>query len=486
MRSSARFAAALSAAALLALAGTTPAGAASSPSPADPPAVTRLTDDAGRTLDLRGFNLDKWDESTEADVRAIAERGFSLIRLDITWARLEPAPDRYDQAAMNRLQQLMSWADRYGLRVLVDFHQDIYGPAFGGGQDGAPAWATRDDGLPFTPHPDDWFSEYFEPCVQAAFRHLYDDADLRAAQAAFYQHVAAALRHHPSLLGYDLFNEPAGPVLGDPADPAVLVASVAALEQDRLPKMYNRLISAIRQVDERSWLFVEPTPLVGEGVPTALPGFSDPRHGAPRIGYAPHFYDTAVESGQDWNPADGFIKNYTSAITAYPAAHHLPVIVGEWGPPDADRPGNTALIAGQVQAMAGFATGWTMWYWAKGSGGYSVLDTQGDPHPGDLPVFAPYAPAVAGTTSGASYDPATRSYTLTYTPSGHGIGRTEIVLPASVYPHGVTVSTTGPGPGLAFTLTRQPVGTTIAGRVLAFANGSREKGAVTVHITARP
>lgn len=50
-----------------------------------PDGVTRLADSSGRVLDLRGFNLDKYDESSPDDVRAIAERGFNLIRLDITW-----------------------------------------------------------------------------------------------------------------------------------------------------------------------------------------------------------------------------------------------------------------------------------------------------------------------------------------------------------------------------------------------------------------
>ncbi|MFD0530145.1 hypothetical protein ACFQ1I_30990 [Kitasatospora arboriphila] len=71
--------------------------------------------------------------------------------------------------------------------------------------------------------------------MQAAFRHLYDDADLRRAQAALYTTVARELRGHPALLGYDLFNEPFGPVDGDPTDPAVLAAAAAELEQGRSP-----------------------------------------------------------------------------------------------------------------------------------------------------------------------------------------------------------------------------------------------------------
>ncbi|MEE1785395.1 cellulase family glycosylhydrolase [Streptomyces sp. SP17BM10] len=398
-----------------------------------PDGRTALTDAQGRRLRLRGFNLDKYAEATEADVRSIAARGFTLIRVAVSWNRLEPERGRLDPAELDRLQRLLGWADRHGVLALVDFHQDVYGPAFGGGDRGIPRWATRDDGLPFTPDPDDWFAGYFQPAVQAAFRHLYDDPDLRAWQADFYTRLARELGGHRSLLGYDLFNEPFGPVDGDPTDPAVLAAASAALEQGRLADMYRRLIAAVRHVDRRAWLFVEPTVLVGQGVPTRLPGFDDPRPGAPRLGYAPHFYDTAVENGADWDPSDGFVEHYTAAITAYPATHRLPVLVGEWGPPDPRRPGNTRLVREQVAAMDGFAEGWTMWYWCRGDGGYCALDPAGRPAAGDGPAFGPYPAAVAGT------DVHTGPNTVRWSADGTGHD-SELVLPPDAFPRGARVA----------------------------------------------
>ncbi|QKW21946.1 cellulase family glycosylhydrolase [Kitasatospora sp. NA04385] len=352
-----------------------------------PDGRTAFTDARGRVLDLRGFNLDKYDETTEADLRALAANGFGLVRIAVSWSRLEPVRGHYDRRQLARLGRLLDWAGKYRLYAVVDFHQDVYGQYFLGGDGGAPAWATRDDGLPFTPDPDDWFAGYFQPSVQAAFRHLYDDPDLRRAQSELYTAVARELRGKPALLGYDLFNEPFGPVDGDPADPAVLAAASAALERGRLAGMYRRLIDAVRRVDRDAWLFVEPTVLVGQGVPTSLPGFADPRPGADRIGYAPHFYDTAVEAGRDWDPSGGFVEAYTAAVTAYPRAHRLPVLVGEWGPPSAATPGNAELVRRQVAAMRTFAAGWTMWYWCRGTGGYCALTPDGRPAPGYGPVF---------------------------------------------------------------------------------------------------
>ncbi|MFH8370929.1 cellulase family glycosylhydrolase [Streptomyces sp. NPDC018031] len=411
-----------------------------------PDGRTHLTDRQGRVLRLRGLNLGKTDTVTEERIARAARDGFTVLRLNIQWERVEPRRGHYDTRYLRYLDRVLGWADRHRIQVLVDWHQDVFGPAFG--HNGIPAWATRTDGLPFEPDPDDWFAGYFQPAVQAAFRHLYDDADLRAAQAAAYAEVAATLRGHPSLLGYDLFNEPFGPIAGDPLDPEDQIAAAAELERGRLAAMYRRLIGAVRTADPDAWLFLEPTVLVGQGVPTSLPAFDDPRHGADRLGYAPHYYDTAVESGADWDPAGRFIENYEAAIGAYPAAHRLPVLVGEWGPPKATTPGNAELIRRQLTSMNGFAAGWAMWYdcRAEDGGGYCVHDSDGTPAPGKEPAFAPFAQAVAGIPGAEGYDPATRTYSLTFT-TGRTSARawTTITLPAGDFPHGGRVSVTGAG-----------------------------------------
>lgn len=412
-----------------------------------PDGRTHLADRHGRVLRLRGLNAGKTDTVTEDRVARAARDGFNLLRLNIQWERIEPRRGHYDTRYLRYLDRVLGWADRHRILVLIDWHQDVFGPAFG--HNGIPAWATRTDGLPFEPDPDDWFSDYFQPAVQAAFRHLYDDADLRKAQAAVYAEVAATLRGHRSLLGYDLFNEPFGPIAGDPLDPEDQIAAAAELERGRLAAMYRRLIRSVRSADPDAWLFVEPTVLVGQGVPTRLPRFDDPRNGPDRLGYAPHYYDTAVESGADWDPSGRFIENYEAAIGGYPTAHRLPVLVGEWGPPKATTPGNAELIRRQLASMDAFAAGWTMWYGcqAPDGGGYCVYDGDGAPAPGKEPAFAPYAPEVAGVPGDEHYDPATRTYTLTFT-TGRATRHTwtTVSLPATAFPHGAEFSATGAGP----------------------------------------
>ncbi|KUL38880.1 endoglycoceramidase [Streptomyces sp. NRRL F-4489] len=411
-----------------------------------PDGRTLFTDRHGRVLRLRGLNLGKTDTVTERHLAEMADDGFDLMRLNIQWEKVEPRRGHYDTGYLRYLDRVLSWADRHRVLVLIDWHQDVFGPAFG--HNGIPAWATRTDGLPFEPNPDDWFADYFQPAVQAAFTHLYDDPDLRAAQTAVYRKVATALRGHRSLLGYDLFNEPSGPIPGDPANPEDQIAASAALERGRLAGMYRRLITAVRSADPDAWLLVEPTVLVGQGVPTRLPGFHDPRPGAARLGYAPHYYDTAVESGADWDPSNHFIERYEAAIGPYPTAHRLPVLVGEWGPPQATTPGNAELFRRQVTSMDHFATGWALWYdcRAKNGGGYCAYDPNGDPAPGKEPAFTPHAPAVAGLPGTESYAPATRTYALTLTAdrtTRHAW--TLLTLPGTAFPHGARITVTGAG-----------------------------------------
>ncbi|MEU8135695.1 cellulase family glycosylhydrolase [Streptodolium elevatio] len=401
---------------------------------------TYIADDRGRATQWRGFNLadkghrgpDAFADIQERDLRDMSRRGFNLARLVFFWDDLEPAPGRYDRAYLGKMRRIMDWADRYGVKVMLDAHQDVYGPHFGGHR-GAPAWTTRDDGLPYAPNPDDWFSEYFQPSVQAAFDHLYTDDDLRKAHARMWTTVAATLGRHPALLGYDLMNEPFAKF----RDGEDLPTAAARFESTQLTDLWNRLADAVRLVDRRSWVFVEPTVIVGLGVPTALGTVDDPR-----AAYAPHFYDTAMEGGADYDPDGTFIQAYEAAISDYPTRHRMPVIVGEWGPPDPTLPNMRTFFTRMTAAMDRFATGWTNWQWCRG-GGYCTLTADGGLKPNHDLLVQPYASAVAGNPTQYAYDPATRTYRITYTTRADTRGPTEITVPRDVYPNGYRVKIEG-------------------------------------------
>lgn len=351
----------------------------------DPSGDALLADRHGRALQLHGANLGKYGDITEQDVADLAAAGLSLLRLPIQWSEVEPTEGTYDEAYVQQIQDVLDWADEYGMLVIVDWHQDVFGPAFG--FDGAPEWATRTDGIAFEPVEGNWFNNYYQPAVIAAFNHLYRDADLQQAQVDAWTHVAQELAGSRALLGYDLFNEP--------------MWTSSSFESTDLPAMYRRLIAGIRSVDSRSWLWVEPTVLVGELVPTNLPRFRDPREGRERIGYAPHAYSTAVEDGGDWDRNSSWVKAYESKVVQYPRRYHLPVIVGEWGPIAANdaHPGNVELVRQQAASFARFASGWAIWYGCRSAtgGGYCLFsDDAGNLDPGRAAAWRPYVLALAG------------------------------------------------------------------------------------------
>ncbi|MFE3902361.1 cellulase family glycosylhydrolase [Streptomyces sp. NPDC059153] len=404
-------------------AGVLAPAADAQPAPPDQTGIPRLTDDEGRTLTLRGWNVEdkahRGDQAltaiTEKHFRDLHAKGFDFARLLIFWDDLEPRRGHYSAAYLRRIDQVLDWARTYDIQVLLDAHQDVFGPAFG--HRGIPAWATRTDGLPFTPHPDDWFAEYFEPAVQRAFTHLYEDSDLQRAQARMWKVVADRYEHHPAVLGYDLINEP----MGEIEEGEDLATAARRIEAQQLTPMYNRLARAVRSVDRANWLFVEPTPIVGEGVPTGLGAIRDHR-----TVYAPHFYNTAMEAGGDYDPSAGWIESYEAAVTVYPEQRHIPVVVGEWGPLNNTLPRMCRFYRDAMASLSRYTSGWAGYVWCYG-GGYCALDKEGAFAVNKERTATPYAPAVAGTVRSDTYDDSAGVYRLSYTADGSGA--TEVSLP---------------------------------------------------------
>ncbi|GAA1576250.1 cellulase family glycosylhydrolase [Actinomadura kijaniata] len=124
-------------------------------------------DAQGREVTLRGFNVSgstKLYESGLLPFRSTADAarsaqamrdltGANAVRFLISWEGVQPAPDRIDHAYLDRaIAQIRAFTDR-GIRVLVDYHQDLYSyHLFNTGSwytgNGAPRWVVQAGGYP--------------------------------------------------------------------------------------------------------------------------------------------------------------------------------------------------------------------------------------------------------------------------------------------------------------------------------------------------
>lgn len=365
----------------------------------------------------RGFR-GSW---TPEDLTDLANRGFTLVRLGIIWAAIEPEPGDYDEAYLSWVAEQLDLIAAAGMYAVLDAHQDLYSQSF---SDGAPAWATLTTS-PFEPT-DLWSDAYLaSPAVHEALDSFWANAQgpggvgLQDRFAAMWSHVADRFHAHPAVIGYDLLNEPTpgsaapeifGTLIGAFAhvtgqDPEALFADfsdpeakfaqlsrldeeavhreigdmmhpmVAAFETDVVAPFMARVRDAVRAKDPSGLILREHDYFANLGIPSGQPPLADENWV-----YSPHGYDLTVDT-----EAISLSSN-TRAGTIF-ARHRetaqrlgTPVVVGEWG----------ALSLGPGIAYHGtflqdlfdsFGWSWTYWVWEEGFAASEAAATLTRPRP---------------------------------------------------------------------------------------------------------
>ncbi|MFD7015931.1 cellulase family glycosylhydrolase [Streptomyces sp. NPDC059928] len=402
-----------------------------------------ITDDQGRALVLTGLNTASSAKSRpdglpwikEADVQREAdELGSDFVRLLIQWRNVEPRPGEYDDHYLAQVAERVRWYGARGYHVMLDMHQDVYGPAVKG--NGAPAWATEAEGLPVAAQ-GQWELTYLEPGTVRAFDNFWGNRtasrDLRGHYAAAWAHVARRFADDPAVLGYDLMNEPFG---GSVQGPAFEAGPLAAL--------YRQTITAIRAVDTDSWIFVEPEAVSANwGLPSALPYLTDPRGdgGTARIAYAPHLYPLPMDLGGGYTGdaarwVDRTLASWREQTEKTARRLGAPVLIGEYGL-DITLPGAPRYVA-KVRAMADDMGAGTA-YWSNDPGSWAPWDQSLRPTP-LLPVLdRPQPRAIAGDPLSYAWDESARTLSVSWCPKDGVRGDTEVYLPARDFPRGGVV-----------------------------------------------
>jgi endoglycosylceramidase len=135
----------------------------------DPIHGGRIMDAQGREVLLRGVNVNSLGEYwaynpaiptvypfTADDADRMSAFGWNIVRLVVSWSRIEPQPGAYDTAYLDQVEATVRLLASRGMYTIVDLHQDAWGATLAGrpdkrcrpgqepayGWDGAPGWAT--------------------------------------------------------------------------------------------------------------------------------------------------------------------------------------------------------------------------------------------------------------------------------------------------------------------------------------------------------
>lgn len=406
-------------------------------------------DREGREVVLRGVNLISKDASaryqswhTEEDIARLRAWGMNCIRLGMLWDGVEPAPGQYDEDYLDYVAMRVEQAARHGLYVFLDMHQDLFSVKY---SDGAPAWATLDEGKPHVTG-SVWSDAYLlSPAVQTAFDNFWanapgpDGVGIQERYARMWAHVAARFAGAPNVIGYDLMNEPfpgsaveALPLaiamspflrlvserLGEDFDPlelagqwlehegrerltqllgdleiyrAFLDAQAAIsqrFEREQLMPMYQRVAEAIREEDPHGILFLETSYFCNAGVPSAIAPLVINGKRDPQQAFAPHGYDIVVDT-------PGLAQSNAARVALIFERHAakakelgMPMIVGEWGAFGNAGEGIRPAVQQVLAQFEKHGCGDTYWDYGKHLPTASYLDLLQRP----VPYFAPVAP----------------------------------------------------------------------------------------------
>ena len=300
--------------------------------PAPPDPIPYLLDDQGRVIIHRGMNVTgaaKWTEGyvpelSDESLALMVANGATFARVLTFWDAVEPQEAAYDTDYLARLDDFLGRLDEAGLSVMLDMHQDLWGVGFGA--DGAPEWACDSANYDsYDPPEGSWYLGYLTDEVQACFDDYWADPDLQERFAQAWAQVAAVGMGHPSVVGYDVLNEPFWGT-----------STQDEFEEVLLPAFYERVLAAIRGVDsdpcdfggwQRPCRFVALEPSTHANIiPSKLLFPADDA-----LVFAPHYYPTYAEEGTGF---DGDLEAEAAHLTDildHGQEAGIPVLLGEYG-----------------------------------------------------------------------------------------------------------------------------------------------------------
>ncbi len=352
----------------------------------------RFVDESGRTRLFNGMNIDDKNRDNsefcynldEAFFKKYKAFGFNIIRLAVTWQHLEPEMYKYNESYLKSLDKIFDLAEKYGVYILLDMHQDLYsgndGQSVG---DGAPSWAVITDGakprMPIFVWADGYF---FGKWVHRSFDHFWNNSfvkgvGLQDRYCDLWKMLAGRYGNKPALFGYDLMNEPfpgseskkmfarliasaakniafnkkfnrgkmaKSLVKGDTASlldciggNAIrdIVGKIDSYSEKFDLKKYspflNKTTAAIREVTPNGIVMMEQSYICNSGVKQSAPPITVNGEREPLQCFGPHSYDIMVDTPLYQYANADRVKAFFNEMRNTQLRLDVPVIVGEWG-----------------------------------------------------------------------------------------------------------------------------------------------------------
>ncbi len=231
---------------------------------------------------------------TEADIRFIHDSGFNAIRVPLHYKFFETD----DAEGFRLLDRLTAWAAKYNLYVIPDLH------CAPGGQTGS----NIDDSY--------------------GYQWLFASEPSQRATIALWKRIATHYRNNPTILGYDLLNEPI------PSFPPL------TLYNPQLEPLYQQITTAIRETDTHHIII-----LGGAQWNSNFDVFAPPFDA--NTMYTFHYY---------WKPpTQAAMQPYLS----FRARHKIPLLMGESGE------NTNAWVQDFAALMESNHIGWAYWPYKK-------------------------------------------------------------------------------------------------------------------------
>jgi endoglucanase len=264
----------------------------------------------------------KWREGyiTEQDIQLIRKAGFNSVRIPLHYKLLGQ-----DQDGLKLLDRVVEWSARAGIYVILDLH------CAPGGQTG-----TNID--------DSW-----------GYPWLYEDPESQQQTIDLWKRLAEHYRDNPTVLGYDLLNEP--------------IPHYPQLQKynPQLEPLYKRIVAGIRTIDPNHVVI-----LGGAQWDSNFKVFGPPfdRNSM----YTFHKYWTA--------PTKDVIQQYLD----YRDKYDVPLWLGESGE------NNDEWIGKFVQVLEANQVGWCFWPYKKMDATSSVVSIEKPVYWDEIVAFAKMAP----------------------------------------------------------------------------------------------